>query len=163
RLDEGCRFLFRRAANLTDHDDGFGFRILLEHGQDVGEVGTRNRVATDTHTGGLAKAVIRGLLHRLIGQCARAGHDADPAWLMDVARHDADLALTWRDHAWAVRPDQTYAQLVTLDLHVQHVECRNAFGDTDDQLDTSECRFQDRILTEGSRHIDDRGIGARGF
>src|SRR5690606_28387560 len=66
-------------------------------------------------------------------------------------------------HAWAVRSDQTHAQLVTLDLHVQHVEGRNAFGDTDDQLDTSECRFQDRILTEGSRHIDDRGIGARGF
>src|SRR5210317_641244 len=31
RLDEGCRFLFRRAADLTDHHDSFSGGILLEH------------------------------------------------------------------------------------------------------------------------------------
>ena len=36
----------------------------------------------------------------------RAADDADRAGLVDVAGHDADLALAGRDDAGAVRPDQ---------------------------------------------------------
>ncbi len=46
----------------------------------------RNRVAADTHAGGLAKTVVGGLLNRFMGQRARAeryplypAYECDPA------------------------------------------------------------------------------------
>ena len=58
----------------------------------------------------LAEPGVGGLAHRLVGQRARARHDADAARLVDVARHDADLALARRDDARAVRTDQARAR-----------------------------------------------------
>lgn len=41
--------------------------------------------------------------------CERAGarDDADAALLVNSSRHDADLALVWRDYPGTVGPDQT--------------------------------------------------------
>ncbi len=39
-LDVGRRIFLGVAADLADHHDGFGLRIILEHLQDVDEVGT---------------------------------------------------------------------------------------------------------------------------
>ena len=50
--------------------------------------------------------VAGGLRYRLVGQRARTRDDADRAGLVDVPRHDPDLALVRRDHARAVRSDQ---------------------------------------------------------
>ena len=77
--------------------------------------------------------------------------------------HDADLALSRSDHTWAVRADQANAQLVTLNFGIQHVQGRNAFGDTYDQLDASVSGFQDRILTERCWNVDNRGFCTRRF
>ena len=44
-----------------------------------------------------------GLVHGLVGERARAGNDCDPAFLVDVAGHDPDLALARLDDARAVR------------------------------------------------------------
>jgi len=44
-----------------------------------------------------AKAGRGGLGYRLIGQGPRARHDADLALLVDMAGHNADLALLRRD------------------------------------------------------------------
>jgi hypothetical protein len=82
-----------RTADFTHHDDGFGLRIILEQLQRINEGCARNRVAADTDTGRLAKAKICGLLHGFIGQCAGTRHDTDLARLVNVTRHDADLAL----------------------------------------------------------------------
>src|SRR5476651_2386127 len=94
------------AADLADHDDALGLGIPHEHFQALDEVGAIHRVAADADAGRLAEADSRGLGHGFIGERARARDDADLAALVDVARHDADLALARRDHARAVRPDQ---------------------------------------------------------
>ena len=52
-----------------------------------------------------------GLVHGLVGERARAGNDCDPAFLVDVAGHDPDLALARLDDARAVRPNQSRLRL----------------------------------------------------
>jgi hypothetical protein len=62
----------------------------LEH---VDEVVPFDRVAADADARRLADAEGRELTDGLVGERARARHDADAAGLVDVAGHDADLAL----------------------------------------------------------------------
>ena len=81
-------------------------------------------------------------------------HDADLARHVDVTRLDTDFALAGRDHTRAVRPNQANAHFIALDLHFEHIEGRNAFGDADDQLDTAEHRFKNRVLAERRWHVD---------
>ena len=96
----------------------------------------------------------------LVGQGAGARDDADSPGLVDVARHDADLALAGRDHAGAVRPDQAHAELIALHLALQHVERRHTFGDAHDQANAGVRGLEDGVLAERGRHVDHRGIGA---
>src|SRR5690606_2262072 len=162
-LDVGRGFFLGAAADLADHDDGLGLRVVLEQLQNVDEAGARDRVATDTNTAGLAETGVSGLLDRFVGQRAGAGNDTDLARQVDVTRHDADLALAGGNDARAVRPDQAYAQLVAANLGIQHVEGRDAFGDAHDQLDACVGRFQDGVLAEGGRNVDHGRVGASGF
>ncbi|MND44866.1 hypothetical protein D3C80_357150 [compost metagenome] len=157
-LDVGRGFFFSRTADLADHDDRFGLRVFLEQLQDVDEVGARDRVTADADAGRLAEAGVGGLLHSFVGQGAGTRNDTDLAWQVNVTWHDADLALARSDDAWAVRADQGNTQLVALDLGIQHVQGRNAFGDADDQLDAAESRFQDRVFAERSRNVDNRSV-----
>src|SRR5690606_28759222 len=159
-LDVGGSFFFSATTDLADHDDRFGLRVVLEHFQNVDEVGARDRVTTDTNTAGLTETGVSGLLDRFIGQGAGARHDTDLARQVDVTGHDADLALAGGDHARAVRPDQTHAQFVTLDLGIQHVEGSDTFGDADNQFDTSVSGFKDGVLAERGRNIDNRCFSA---
>src|SRR3546814_2949784 len=79
------------------------------------------------------------LFRSLVRQRARARDDADLAHGVDVAGHDADLALAGGDDARAVRADQDHV-LIALQrvLDPQHVQHRDALGDRDDDLDRSE-------------------------
>ncbi len=83
-----------------------GLVIGQEPFQHVDMLGALDRVAADADAGRLAEAHVGGLLHRLVGQRARARHHADRAALVDMAGHDADLAGVGRDDAGAVRADQ---------------------------------------------------------
>src|SRR5690606_37135244 len=122
-----------------------------------------DRVAADADDGGLAQARGGGLLDRLVGQGARARDDADLARHVDVARHDADLALARGDDARAVRADQDHVGvLLEHVLHAQHVQHRDALGDGDDDLDAGRGRLEDRVGRERRRDVDDRSIGAGG-
>src|SRR3546814_5076783 len=87
-------------------------------------------------SGRLAQARVGRLLDRLVRQRARARDDADLADGVDVARHDADLALAGGDDARAVRADE-HDILVALQrvLDPQHVQHRDALGDRDDDLE----------------------------
>ena len=58
----------------------------------------------------LAEAEVRELPDGFVGERAAAAHDADRALLVDVARHDADLALAGRDDAGAVRADEPHVR-----------------------------------------------------
>ena len=91
---------------LIDHDDLLGFVVVLEQLQAVDEVHALDRVAADADAGRLTEAGTGGLEHRLVGQGAGAADDAGGATLVDVTRHDADLALARGDDAGAVGADQ---------------------------------------------------------
>src|SRR6202035_5285636 len=98
--------LFRRAADLADHDQRLGRLVGEKHFQHFDEVGALYRIAADADRGGLAETFPRGLKHRLIGQRAGARDDADLAALENVAGHDADLAFAGLHDARAIRTDQ---------------------------------------------------------
>jgi hypothetical protein len=90
--DELAGFFLGAAADLADHDDALGARIVLEQPQAVDEVEALDRIAADADAGRLAHAGAGHLPDRLVGQRAAARDDADLARLVDVGRHDADLA-----------------------------------------------------------------------
>src|SRR6185295_5568115 len=92
-----CSVFFGRTANLADHNQRLGFLVTEEHFEDVDEFSAFDRIAADADTSRLSEAFSGGLENRFI--CKRAGprNNANFATLMNVARHDADLALTRRD------------------------------------------------------------------
>src|SRR5262249_35622483 len=154
RFYEFRRVLLGRAANFPDHDDGVGGRVGKEHFKHRDELGSLDRIAADADRGRLAQSSVGGLLHRLVGERACAGDDADLAGLEDVARHDADLASVGREHAWAVRPDETRPGAVQCALHLDHVEHRNALGDAYDEWYLGVDGLKDRIAGEAWWNVD---------
>src|SRR5688572_28015888 len=152
--DELGSGLFVRTADLADHDDALGLRIVLEARQHVDEVHAAHWIAADAHASALAEAGVRRLKHSFISQRARARHDADATRLVDEARHDADLARARRDDARAVRTDEQAAVAGQRSLHFHHVVHRDAFGDAHDELDAGVGRFENRIGRVRRRHVD---------
>ena len=71
----------------------FGVGIVDENVEAVDEVCSVEGVASDADAEGLAQAHGRRLVDSLVGQGAGPRHDADAALLVDVAGHDANLAL----------------------------------------------------------------------
>ena len=70
---------FRRASDLSDHDDGFRLIVILEQLEAVDEVGPIHGIATDAHARRLAKLYVTELVDRLVGQRAASGDDTDAA------------------------------------------------------------------------------------
>src|SRR6185437_1781805 len=160
-LDEFGSLFLGAAADLADHDDAFGLLVVLEQLEAIDEVHAVDRIAADADHRGLAQAHVGRLEHGFIRQRARTRHDRDLAWLVDVARHDADLAFAGRDDAGAVGADQHGVRIVLQHiLDAQHVEHRDAFRDRDDHLDATRRGFHDRVGRERRRHEDHRRIGA---
>lgn len=117
------------AADLADHDDALGLGVVGEALQAVNEVGAVERVASDADAGGLAETHSGGLGDGLVSQSARAGHHSDLSLLVNVSRHDADLALLGLDNAGAVRADQsTLGLLVKGVLDLGKNRCKNDFS-----------------------------------
>ena len=85
-LDEGGRLLLGGAADLADHHDRVGVRVVLEQPQHVDEVGAVDRVAADADARRLAEPALGELVDGLVGQRAAARDDADVPGLVDVAR-----------------------------------------------------------------------------
>src|SRR5215471_10258828 len=84
-------------------------------------------------------------MHGFVGQRARARDDADRSFFMDRRGHDADLALSRRDDAWAVWPDEARTPVLQELPGAHHVERWNAFGNANDQVDLCVGGFHDRI------------------
>ena len=91
-LRPGGGFFLGAAADLADHDDGFGLGVVVEHLEHVEVRGAIDRIAADADAGALAVAAGGELPDRLVGQRAAAGDDADVAALVNVAGRDADAA-----------------------------------------------------------------------
>src|SRR5262245_42941144 len=157
-LEELRRVLLGRAADLADHDDRFSCLVGEQHLQHLDELGALPRVAADADRGGLAEPLARGLEHRLIGQGARARHDADLPGLEDRGWHDADLALACRHHARAIGPNEARLRSAERALHLDHVSDRDALGDADDERDLSLDRLRNGIGSTRRRHVDYAGV-----
>src|SRR5579859_1743571 len=155
-LDPSGAGLFVVAADLSDHDDGVGIRVRVEHLHDVDMFEAVDGIAADADAGRLAQPEFHELPHRFIGQRSRAGNHPDAPLLVDVARHDADLDLVGGDDAGAVGTDEQ----CFLPLHAfagrDHVAHRNPLGDADDEIESGVDRFIDRARGEGRRHVDHR-------
>lgn len=63
---------FGVATDFTDHDDGFGFVVVVEHFEDVEVVGAVDGVSTDADAGALTVAHLRELEDGLVGEGAGA-------------------------------------------------------------------------------------------
>src|SRR5690606_25303463 len=98
----------------------------------------------EADAGGLAEAEIGELPDGLVGERAAAAHDADLASLVNVAGHDADLALAGRDDAGAIWTDESAFRVIALEagVNLHHVEHGDALGDGDDQLDAGVGGFE---------------------
>src|SRR5262249_4862437 len=92
-FDKFRRLLFRAAADLTHHQDRLRSRIILEELQGIDERGAYDWITPEADAGRLSESKIGELPNRLIGQGAAAADEADRSRLVDVAGHDADLAL----------------------------------------------------------------------
>src|SRR5690606_23344576 len=128
-LDVLGRPLFGVTTDLADHHDRLGLRVFLEGLERVDVGGADDRVTTDADAGG--EADVPQLVHHLVGQGARLGHQTDLARAGDVGRDDAGVGLAGRDDAGAVRTDD--AGLVAGGLGVRPevggVVHRDALGD----------------------------------
>src|SRR5580765_299943 len=153
---------FVRTADFTDHDHCIGVRIIIERLHDVDMLQTVDRVTADADRGRLAQAQRGQLRDCLVGQRAGTGYHADAAFFMDVARHDANLDFVRCDQTRAVGTQQQClaAGLGHAVLQHQHVAHRNAFRDTDDQIQSGFDSFPDSSSCARRRHIDHRNIGA---
>src|SRR5690348_8875953 len=127
-LNELRGFFFRITADLTDHDNGLGLRILFEQRQDIDKPGAVHWIAANADAGGFAQAERRQLMDRFIGEGAAAGDDADDPLLVDKARHDADFRFIDRDDTRTIRTDQTYIAATERPLHLHHVVHGNTFS-----------------------------------
>src|SRR5262249_54577913 len=86
--------------------------------------------------------------------------DADAPGLVDVAGHDADLALGPRgDDPGAVRPDEPDRASLQRALHLHHVQHRDALGDDDDQRHARVRGLEDGVPGERRRHEDHADVG----
>ena len=109
----------------------------------------------------LPHAEPRQLVDRFVGERAALRHDADAAFLADVAGDDAGLGLARRDEAGAIRADEPRRRALLEERHrAHHVERRNALGDADDERDAGVGRFHHRVGGERRRHEDDRRVRA---
>ena len=160
RLDVVRGGFFRGAADLADHDDGFGLGIFVEQLERVDVGGADDGVAADADGGGLADAALRELIDGLVGEGAGARDDADRAFLVNAAGHDADLGFAGRDDAGAVGADEARLRVLELRPDLHHVVDRDAFGDADDQRQAGVFGFEDGVGGERRRHEDDGGVGA---
>ena len=99
---------------------------------------------------------------RLVGERARARDDADVARLVDVAGHDADLALARRDDARAVRADQRDVRVARSSTRLRLTMSSAGMPSVMQtiELDARRRGLEDRVGGARRRHEDDRRVGA---
>src|SRR5437660_151664 len=157
-----CALLIR-AADLADDHKVRGLRVVLEELDDVLECQAEHRVPADPNDGRLAHSSRGERRADLICQRAAARHQTDVAGTRDSLRDDADLGHAWRDQARAVRAQQSRPRVSVQEvLDLDHVLDRDAFGDTDDQLDSVGGRLHDGVRRKRWRHEYAGRVRARG-
>ena len=151
------------ATDLTDHDDTLGLGVIHKLSEHVNEVGTVEGVTADTDDGRLTEALGRGLVDSLVSEGARTGHNTDLALGVDVAWHDADLALAGLDDTWAVGSNQARLVLRLHDrLDLDHIKGGDALGNAHDEVHLGLDSLENSVSGERRRHVDDGSLGISG-
>ena len=116
------------------HTRTFGFGVIEEDFEAIDEIGAVERVTADADAQRLPKPDFGCLVDGLIGQGAGTRDDANFSLRVNVARHDADLALARLDDSRTIWPNQPRLVLANETmLHFDHVQLRNALGDADNE------------------------------
>ena len=154
------------AANFADQNDGFGFRVFVEHLKHIEMRGAIDRITSNAHAGALAITELRQLPHSFIGQRAGTRNHTDIAALVNVSRRNANaatamafLTATRRHQSRAVWPDEARLGSGKHRLDPHHVHHGNPLGDAHDQIHTSVRRFKNCIGRKGWRHENRRCRG----
>ena len=82
---------------------------------------------------------------------------------MNVAGHDADLDLVWRDNAGAVRPEQQRLPALHAVTRANHVADRDTLGDADHQIELRVDGFVNRCRRKRRWYIDNADRRAGGL
>src|SRR5699024_9008021 len=121
-------------ADLADHHDPGGVRIVLERLEGVDVGGADDRVAADAEGGG--EADVGQLVHHLVGQGAGLGDQAQLPRTGDVRGGDAGVGPAGADQARAVRPDDPGGALgLRVGEELGGVLDRDALGDDHQERD----------------------------
>ena len=161
-LQIGASLLFGASSDFADHENAFGLVVFEKELEAIGEVRSVQRIAADADAGRLSEPDLRRLIDRLVGERPRTRDDPDPSFLVNMSRHDANLARLRRDDARAVRTDEPHVGVEReRRLDRRHVKHRNALGDADDERNRRVDRLQDGIGSKGRRNEDDAGIRSR--
>jgi hypothetical protein len=116
------------SSDLADHDDALSLGVDHKLLEDIDEVGSVEGVSSDADDGGLSEAGLGCLVDGLIGEGSGSADDADLAGLVDVSRHDADLALVGLDDSGTVGPDHSGLVLGAKGmLHLDHIVLRDSW------------------------------------
>src|SRR4051812_22300287 len=169
------------AADLADHQDAVGLRVVLEEAEAVDVREAADRVAADTDAGGLGEAELAGLPDGLVGEGAGAADYSNglaPLGLadvgVDVAGHDADLApgggvgVVGRFAAPGFRPGRDDAGAVGADegdvrpVAAAPVSLVDHRADADHVLDRDSLGDGADDLDPGVRGLEDRVGGKAG-
>ena len=150
-------------TDLSDHDDTLGLGVDNELTENIDEVSSVEGITANTDDSGLSESLEGGLVNSLVGEGAGAGNDTDLTLGVDVARHDADLALTRLDDSWAVRSDETGLGLRLHDgLDLDHVEGGDALSDADNEVHLGFDGLEDGVSSEGRGDVDDGSLSVGG-
>ena len=111
-LNELGGLLFFLSADLADQNYSPCLGIILKAANAVDEAHAMDGIAADTDACALTETGERRLVYGFVSQRAGTRHNPHHARLVNRARHNADLALTGRDNARAVRTNEYGARIV---------------------------------------------------
>ena len=158
--DEGRGLLLLVAADLADHDDQLGLRVVLELREHVDERRADDGVAADADDRRVAEPELGQLVADLVRERARARDEADRALAEDLGGDDPDVRLARREHARAVRADHRHARGAEVRVGAEHLVHRHVLGDADHGGDARVDGLVDRVGGEARGHEDERRVRA---
>ena len=151
--------LFGFTADLTNHDNTFSLGIIDELGEDIDEVGAVERITANADNSRLAEVIFRGLVDGLVREGTGARNDTNLSLLMNITRHDTNLAFTRLNDTGAVRTDKSR---LVLRLHngfdLDHVEGGDTLSDADDEVHLGFDGLKNGVGSKRWRNVDDGSL-----
>src|SRR5437868_12425423 len=99
-------------ANFPDHYYSLGLRIAVKQLERIQEICANDGIAADTDRRGLPNPPRCKLINRFISERPGSRNDSHRPFLVNLRGHDADLAMSRRNDARAVGPNQTRSAIL---------------------------------------------------